>query len=91
MFFLMDSCRPYYLFVLPGRSLGAWAALESLLVYGRYQQFSRSLGARAAPEPLHGARGRSGTASTFYSTPLHRLSTRRKGGKRHATLGGQRA
>ena len=35
--------------------------------------------ARAAPEPLHRARGRSGTDSTFLHTPLRRLSTRRRG------------
>jgi hypothetical protein len=29
--------------------------------------------ARAAPEPLHRARGRSGTDSTFLHTPLRRL------------------
>ena len=37
--------------------------------------------ARAAPEPLHRARGRSGTDSTFLHTPLRRLSARRRGGK----------
>jgi hypothetical protein len=36
--------------------------------------------ARAAPEPLHRARGRSGTGSTFLHTPLLRLSARRRGG-----------
>jgi hypothetical protein len=36
--------------------------------------------ARAAPEPLHRARGRSRTDSTFLQTPLRRLSTRRRGG-----------
>jgi hypothetical protein len=35
--------------------------------------------ARAAPEPLHRARGRSGTDSTFLHTPLRRLSARRRG------------
>jgi hypothetical protein len=35
--------------------------------------------ARAAPEPLHRARGRSRTDSTFLHTPLCRLSTRRRG------------
>jgi hypothetical protein len=33
--------------------------------------------ARAASEPLHGARGRSSTVSAFYCTPLRRLSARR--------------
>jgi hypothetical protein len=32
---------------------------------------------RAAPEPLHRARGRSGTDSAFLHTPLRRLSARR--------------
>src|SRR5690348_13109602 len=45
--------------------------------------------ARAAPEPLHRARGRSGTDSTFLHTPLRRLSARRRGGKRHVALGGR--
>src|SRR5688572_14324550 len=36
---------------------------------------------RAAPEPPHGARGRSRTDSTFLHTPLRRLSARRRGGK----------
>jgi hypothetical protein len=35
--------------------------------------------ARAAPEPLHRARGRSRTDSTFLHTPLRRLSARRRG------------
>ena len=35
--------------------------------------------ARAAPEPLHRARGRSGTDSAFLHTPLCRLFTRRRG------------
>jgi hypothetical protein len=35
--------------------------------------------ARAAPEPLHRARGRSGTDPTFLHTPLRRLSARRRG------------
>jgi hypothetical protein len=35
--------------------------------------------ARAAPEPLHRARGRSRTDSTFLHTPLCRLSARRRG------------
>ena len=35
--------------------------------------------ARAAPEPLHRARGRSGTDSAFLHMPLHRLSARRRG------------
>ena len=35
--------------------------------------------ARAAPEPLHRARGRSGTDSAFLHTPLRRLSARRRG------------
>jgi hypothetical protein len=35
--------------------------------------------ARAAPEPLHRARGQSGTDSTFLHTPLRRLSARRRG------------
>jgi hypothetical protein len=35
--------------------------------------------ARAAPEPPHGARGRSGTDSTFLHMPLRRLSARRRG------------
>jgi hypothetical protein len=43
--------------------------------------------ARAAPEPLHRARGRSRTYSTFLHTPLRRLSARRRGGKRHVALG----
>jgi hypothetical protein len=34
---------------------------------------------RAALEPLHRARGRSGTDSTFLHTPLRRLSARRRG------------
>jgi hypothetical protein len=46
--------------------------------------------ARAAPEPPHRARGRSGTDSTFLHTPLHRLSARRRGGKRHVALDGRR-
>src|SRR5688572_22299071 len=37
--------------------------------------------ARAAPEPLHRARVRSGTDSAFLHTPLRRLSARRRGGK----------
>jgi hypothetical protein len=45
--------------------------------------------ARAAPEPPHRARGRSGTDSTFLHTPLRRLSAGR-GGKRHVALGGRR-
>ena len=35
--------------------------------------------ARAAPEPPHRARGRSGTDSAFLHTPLRRLSVRRRG------------
>jgi hypothetical protein len=35
--------------------------------------------AREAPEPLHRARGQSGTDSTFLHTPLRRLSARRRG------------
>ena len=35
--------------------------------------------ARAAPEPPHRARGRSGTDSAFLHTPLRRLSARRRG------------
>jgi hypothetical protein len=35
--------------------------------------------ARAAPEPLHRGRGRSGTNSTFLHTPLRRVSARRRG------------
>ena len=35
--------------------------------------------ARAAPEPLHRARGRSRTDSTFLHTPLRHLSARRRG------------
>jgi hypothetical protein len=46
--------------------------------------------ARAAPEPPHGARGRSGTDSAFLYTPLRRLSARRRGGVRHVTLDGHR-
>jgi hypothetical protein len=46
--------------------------------------------AREAPEPLHRARGRSRTDSTFLHTPLRRLSARRRGGKRHVALGGRR-
>jgi hypothetical protein len=37
--------------------------------------------ARAAPEPPHRARGRSGTDSAFLHTPLRRLSARRRGGE----------
>jgi hypothetical protein len=37
--------------------------------------------ARAAPEPPHRARGRSGTYSTFLHTPLRRLFARRRGGE----------
>jgi hypothetical protein len=35
--------------------------------------------ARAAPKPLHRARGRSRTDSTFLHMPLRRLSARRRG------------
>ena len=42
--------------------------------------------ARAAPEPLHRARERSGTDSTFLHTPLRRLSARRRGGGERAML-----
>jgi hypothetical protein len=37
--------------------------------------------ARAAPEPPHRARGRSGVDSAFLHMPLRRLSVRRRGGK----------
>jgi hypothetical protein len=44
--------------------------------------------AGAAPEPLHRARGRSRTDSTFLHTPLRRLSARRRGEKRQLPLEG---
>jgi hypothetical protein len=48
--------------------------------------------ARTAPEPLHGARGRSKDVSTFgLYAPSLALREEKEGGIRHATLDGRLA
>jgi hypothetical protein len=74
----------------PDRSPGAWSGSEFLgwcvdavngLAVARF--------ARAAPEPLHGARGRSRTVSTFIIRPFIAFR-KEEGGKRHVALEGRR-
>jgi hypothetical protein len=45
---------------------------------------------RAAAEPLHGARGRSRTVSTFIICPFVAFPQGGRGGKRHVALGVRR-
>ena len=44
--------------------------LGDSFVRSMYKRLGRSLCARAAPEPMRGARGRSGTFLAFDNTPL---------------------
>jgi hypothetical protein len=63
-----------------GRSPGVWSGPKFSGWYVDAVNGSAGAGfARAAPEPLHRARGRSGTDSAFLHTPLRRLSARRRG------------
>jgi hypothetical protein len=86
-----DSSDVLILFVMPRSALlfphAAWPQPECMvrprvfkLVCRRGRQFGRSLGARAASEPLHGARGRSRTVSTFIVRPFVAFSQGGRGG-----------
>jgi hypothetical protein len=72
------------------RSSGAWSGFE---FSGWYVDTVNGLAgagfARAAPEPLHRARGRSGTDSAFFIRPFIAFP-QGGGGKRYVALGGRR-
>jgi hypothetical protein len=75
----------------PDCSPGAWSGSEFL---GWFVDAVNGLAvagfARAAPEPLHEARERSRTVSTFIIRPFVAFPQGGRGGKRHVALGGRR-